>query len=394
MEARGSKELIKSTLIMAGIPLAFSVACTIIARIKHRKISSFQDRINETEFNSMCDQDEDCIDVNHLKEQIYSLRSKIEELQDLEKEIKVRFFRFIDLKDQEYALMEIQKSLCLEKERVEFMEREMSLMEVENKKFDEMMVEYIKTLGELESSRLENGLLRRRENKLLKKTRESSKLVKKQNLKIEAREAEMLRSDAELKRKEILIGGYEVEVMEMRGVISKLRDEKNEVVIKLDVTEKELALKAEEERKLMEKYNQVVNELESLQKDRAAELKELIYLRWCHACLRHELARRNEVEQQTRPNDIKNDHEVEMGENVAQGDCIGQELNNEIVLRREEPFFGSNQRNTKKGWLIKKFKKWVEGNEKHHDTKCFGSQSVVDEGEEQHAAARKSFSSV
>lgn len=153
-------------------------------------------------------------------------------------------------------------------------------------------------------------------------------------------------------------------------------------------------LETQAERKLMENYNRVVNELEKLQKERACELKELIYLRWCHACLRHELARRNEDEQQRRPNDIEVDYELEMGGNVAPNECREHELDNEIVLHHDEPFFGSNQRHTKRRWLIKKFKKWVEGNEKHRDTKCFGSHLVVDEGEQRHTAARKSFSSV
>lgn len=244
MEATKSKELIKSILIMAGVPLAFSIACSLIARYKDRKISSFQEQINETEFNNICVIDEDSIDVSHLKEQIFSFRSKIQELQELEKEIEVRFFRFIDLKDQEYALMEVQNSLCMEKERSEFMEREVSsLMEVEKKKFDEMVIEYLKALEELESSRLENGLLKRREKKLLKKSRENLRLIRKQNLKIEAQEAEMLHNEVVLKRKEVLIGGYELEVAEMRAVISQLRDQKNEVSNKLEITENELASK-------------------------------------------------------------------------------------------------------------------------------------------------------
>lgn len=38
-------------------------------------------------------------------------------------------------------------------------------------------------------------------------------------------------------------------------------------------------------------YTGLEKELENLKKDRAAEIKELIYLRWSNACLRHELMR-------------------------------------------------------------------------------------------------------
>lgn len=38
-------------------------------------------------------------------------------------------------------------------------------------------------------------------------------------------------------------------------------------------------------------------EIEQLQKDRAAELKELVYLQWSNACLRHELMRNQAQEE-------------------------------------------------------------------------------------------------
>jgi hypothetical protein len=55
----------------------------------------------------------------------------------------------------------------------------------------------------------------------------------------------------------------------------------------------------------MEAYNKLVNELEKLQKDRAAEVTEVIFLRWMNACLRHELMKNREQQQQN--HDKKND---------------------------------------------------------------------------------------
>ncbi|GJT04283.1 protein CHUP1, chloroplastic [Tanacetum coccineum] len=384
MESNQSRDLIKSILIMAGIPLAFSVTCSLISRIGNRK-NGDDCKVNTHDVS------------DNLKEQMFALRNKIEELQELEREIEFKFFRFIDLKDQEYALLEIQNSLVMEKERADFLEREVSSIEVENKKFDEMVIEYLKALEELESSRLENGLLKRRDQKLMKKTRESSRLIRKMNLKIEAREDEMLRTKAELKRKENVIGEFEREVEEMNTMISQLRNEKNELFEKLETSEKEVASKAEAERILIENYNRVVNELESLQKDRAAELKELIYLRWCHACLRHELARRNELEKERKSNEEKTNRELalELRVNETPEECIGHELDNHSVEHNDEPFFGADQQHRKRRWLARKFKKWVEGKDhKHHETRCFGSHSVVDESEDRHLGGRKSFSSV
>ncbi|KAD7477930.1 hypothetical protein R6Q59_026476 [Mikania micrantha] len=401
MEGTASRELIKSVIIMAGIPLVFSVACSIYAKITERKISSLQDRIQETKTENMSSDDEDnSRNVNQLKEQMFTLRCKIEELQGLENEIELRFLRFIELKDQEHALMEVQNSLRIEKERAEFFRKEVASMEEENKKFDEMRIEYLKALEELESSRLKNNVLRKREKKLLKKLKESLGLIVKHNLKIESQEAHMLSKEVGLKRKDIVIKGLEHEVEEMRVVIDRLHEQKNEVSSKLETIENEVASKADSERILMENYNRIVNELENVKKDRASELTELIYLRWCHACLRHELARRKELEQQTKhaeekdnthepgsvlsqnvaPEGSESDNEsVVLHDNVAPNECKGYDSDNESVVHRHGPFFGPGRQHTKRRWLVRKFKKWVEGNEKHHEPKCFGSHSCVDE---------------
>ncbi|XP_024993276.1 protein CHUP1, chloroplastic [Cynara cardunculus var. scolymus] len=372
---RSSRESIKSILIVAGIPLAFSVACSLIARIKDRKISSLQDRVEETEF----DQDNgDYInnthDVSYLKDQIFALRSKTEELQELELEIEDRFFRFIELKDQEHALMEVQNSLLMEKERTEFLEREVSSTEVENKKFDEMVIEYLKALEELEDLRFENGFLRRKVDKM-------KGSMRKRNSKIEAQEAE-------LKGKENVVGEFERRVEEMRVTIGLLRDEKDEVLSKLDAAENVVTSKAEAELILVENYNQVVNELQRLQKDRTAEVKELIYLRWCHACLKHELARRNQIEQEQKLEDKP------ITEPQNDGGVIMHDSHNDGMMHHNMRVFGHDESHSKKRWLVKKFKKWVDGNGKDHEVKCFGSHSVIDDAEERHSAGRKSFSSV
>lgn len=131
----------------------------------------------------------------------------------------------------------------------------------------------------------------------------------------------------------------------------------------------------------MENHNRVVNELERLQKDRTSDVKELIYLRWCHACLKHELVRRNQIEQE-RKQDDKTTNEPHNDD----GDILQDSHHDEQV-------FGHDESHSKRRWLVTKLRKWVDGNEKRHEVKCFGSHSVVDEAEERHSAGRKSFSS-
>nr|KAJ0222841.1 hypothetical protein LSAT_V11C200058880 [Lactuca sativa] len=86
------------------------------------------------------------------------------------------------------------------------------------------------------------------------------------------------------------------------------------------------------------------------------------------------------------------------GNIVPLEEYIGHESDNESVKHTNEPFldkpfFGHTQLHLKRQWLLRKFKKLVEGNEKNHEAKCFESHSFVDETRQRHLAGRKSFSS-
>lgn len=146
------------------------------------------------------------------------------------------------------------------------------------------------------------------------------------------------------------------------------------------------------------------NELEQLKKDRAAEVEELVNLRWSNACLRHELMKNQE---QSQERNQKKDHwELDFQGNLEIGNFgLEQELAN-MVLGNNENGFGistSDQASSssKRKRLLQKLRKWVEGSEKgkgkldekeRHEVKCFGRHSVSDESEE-HIQGRRSSSS-
>lgn len=160
----------------------------------------------------------------------------------------------------------------------------------------------------------------------------------------------------------------------------------------------------------MEGYNQLVNEFEQLQRDRAAEFKELVYLRWCNACLRHELIRRN---QQGENVEAKKGHQVELciEENGSEGDSESSVILDDHAISSSECTTPSRDHgqahahaHSKRAKLIEKFKRWVEGSEKtkrkseqksHGEVvKCIGKHMVVPDGaEEIQVSARNSCSS-
>lgn len=148
----------------------------------------------------------------------------------------------------------------------------------------------------------------------------------------------------------------------------------------------------------MEDYRQLLSECEQLQKDRAAEVKELIYLRWTNACLKHELMR-NQAQQEQ--NQEKN-RIVEFVGGGGIGDYGIEQRLDGLVMEHVEPCYNAAN-GSKRSKLLKKIKRWVDGSEKmkckfddneKHEIKCFGRHAVCYEAEEEHTVlARKSCSS-
>ncbi|KAL2509274.1 protein CHUP1 [Forsythia ovata] len=392
MEGSTSKvEAMKPVLVKAGIPVAITVIGFIFAKIAGRKylvpkapsLSEIQENSLQTESQEMDKDDEqsfhnfdsaslpcvveydhaftdayyeNSIETFHVQE-IWGLRNRIQDLD-------LRFLRYQNLKEQEMVLMELQNKLLLEITTVEFFTREISLMESEIQRFEVMVIEYLKIMRVLEHLRSENVLLHKRVKKLLRRNKEQYHVLKKQNLQIVSKETEISRTQKEMEIKEICLKNMADEIKEMKMAIEQLQGEKNDLLSNL--AEKSAATKIEGEERTLEDYNQLANEVEQLQMDRAAEIKELIYLRWCNACLRHELMRRNtEEEEELVENNHLNmnfsgsretaeygsDHELLSSSRLGHDDlCLG--------------FTTGGHAQSKRRKLITKLKRWVEGSEK------------------------------
>lgn len=110
-----------------------------------------------------------------------------------------------------------------------------------------------------------------------------------------------------------------------------------------------------------EEHERIVNEMEQLKKERGEEVKELIYLRWSNACLRHEVLRQQEQK--------KNEEEgVEFHYEESEHELDGSPL---MEHHQNMPCFGAAHTHIKnegacsrRKKLIKRLKRWVEGSEK------------------------------
>lgn len=433
--ARAKIELMKPVFLKAGIPIAISVAGFVLARFTlGRKNTGFRDSVTENHVDNspeLCNDQESChsdLDIiegdhnltnNHdmyldslhaqniheLEKEIVCLKGKVQDLQGRELELKFRFLHYLEMKDQEMELMEIQNCLSSEIAKSELLDRELSSMEAETNRFEGMVMDFLKLLRQLQNSILENKALYRIIRRLLRKAKERYHVIERKNKQIEAGQAEILRNHEELSRRADRISVLENNLLELRFITEKQQEEKNELINKLNLAEKSDSLKTEEKIAL-EGYNQLVNEFEQLQRDRAAEFKELVYVRWCNACLRHELIRRNQ--QQGDNVEEKNSHQVELcfEENGLEGESESSVILDDHgapSLECTTPSRDHAHAHSKRPKLIEKFKRWVEGSEKtkrkseerekHGEVvKCFGKHMVFDGAEEIVISARNSCS--
>ncbi|KAK9196866.1 hypothetical protein WN943_004999 [Citrus x changshan-huyou] len=405
--ASRAQAIIKPVLLKAGVPLAISVAGFICAKMMARK----DDKVSSLKSDSYekFRDDESCHSLN-------STSSSFKEDEEIITNSKLKnykrgnwrqmqFARYHDLKEQESLLMELRNMILLEKSYVELLDREVSSVESENKRLENLVVLYLKVLDQLQHWKSESGLLKRKVKKLVRKTKELSDIIREQNLKIESADAELLRNCDVLEEKSNAIQKLENELKELHSVIDQLQEQNSELLNKLQEWHQSASsvTKIEDEGTTMENYRQLLNECEQLQKDRAAEAKELIYLRWANACLRHELMR-NQAQQEQ--NQEKN-RIVEFVGGGGIGDYgIEQHLDG-LDMGNVEPCYNvaneGSRAGSKRSRLLKRLKRWVDGSEKmkckfdekeKHEIKCFGRHSVCSEAEEEHTIlARKSCSS-
>ncbi|KAK7277460.1 hypothetical protein RJT34_22473 [Clitoria ternatea] len=295
-----------------------------------------------------------------LEQEVTGLKSQIEGLQMRELALRLQFELYCEMREQESLLQEIKNMLSLETARVEFLDREISSIETETKKLEKFVVRYMRVIQQLEYLKSENRVLQRKVHKLRRESKAKSHFIKEQALKIKGQEAEILRNHDALQTRVSVINKLEDEIRELHGVLDQLQDEKNELVKKLDTTEAYASKLYKEKihRKPLKYYLQVKKEHEN-------GVEELIHLRRSNVCLRQELMRIYEQQK-----DQDKDHvEIEFEGNgrVMQCDSEHDELHDSLLEQHNVSCIGaahSERACSKRRKLLKRIKKWVEGNEK------------------------------
>ncbi|TKY53025.1 CHUP1 [Spatholobus suberectus] len=398
-------ENLKPVILKAGVPLAASLAGLIYAWIIAKKnLSAKVSSLPENECGSPKAKHEESFDnlsyveveesstpmnssvlsgslVIHddnnpcLEQQITSLRSQIEGLQMRELALRMQFELYCEMKEQESLLAGVKNMLSLENDHVEFLNKEISSIETETMRLENFVVQYMRVLEQLEYWKSRNRVLQRRVQRLLRDSKAKSRLIKGQALKIKEKEAEILRNHDALQTRVSVINKLEDEIRELQRILDQLEDEKNEVVKKLETAEAYASklykekihrkplkyyLEAESGDVSKEDYNKVLNELEEVKKERATEVEELFHLRRINACLRQELMRHYEQQQERDRDHVEVEFEGGLG--VVQHDSE-HELRHSLLDHHNVSAHG-DRASSKRRKLLKRLKRWVEGSEK------------------------------
>lgn len=355
-------EVMKPVLLKAGIPLAITVAGFLIAKLTNRTIPTSKsssgietDHATSSKVDSQENQEDEGTSCSDLFEEDieqcsidtpfqnpdakldkYEIQNSRSELQEkMESETK-------DL------VLGLHKKLSLEIDRVELLEREFSTLAAERERLEKVGVECLKIVKLLANSRSENGLLRKRVKKLLKRIKHQSRVIQEQILEIEEKESEISRNHEELESGSELFRNMKVELEQMKMDIAQSQTEKSELFNQIEVANKTISAKVEEEEAIKADYARVVSQMEHSEKERVMGAKELIYLRWCNACLRHELMRRHEEHQEREGHD----------QTLRFGEISDSRSDDEIDYSR----LGDAVRpHSKRGKIIQKLKKWMDG---------------------------------
>lgn len=226
-------EFFKLGIFSAGVPLAVSAVGFIFSRSLSKKAVD-----DANTFETVVEEDEEEVGdrVDHARE-VLDMRRRLKELQERELNLEKEFLCYEELKEKEAVLMENRNLMILETARVEFLEKEVSSMEVENRRIQNFAVENLRCRAQLEHLKQENELIRRKMEKLLGKSEKQLCLLKDWNFKIKVTEEEIVTTTDLIGKWSNVVKNLKNEVMELHALRNELQDEKSALMKDLNSSE-------------------------------------------------------------------------------------------------------------------------------------------------------------
>ncbi|CAL5372115.1 unnamed protein product [Camellia sinensis] len=248
-------------------------------------------------------------DIMSIESQIYAeelnnvieiekLKNEIKEMEERRAILEVKLLEFYGLRDQKFNIARMQSHLEAKIAEIDILNVTIDTLQAERKKLIEEIKQHQLAENELEIAR---KMILELEAKLCvdaSRMKGKLKMIKEQVYGIQMEET--LVSDSKVENRLRLLKDLEMEVVEMKRRSREIQLEKRELAIKLsasqagvtalsNMTQIKIIAEIEAEKSNLRLANEeLLKQVDRLQRNRFGMVEELMYQRWLNACLRFE----------------------------------------------------------------------------------------------------------
>lgn len=237
-------------------------------------------------------------DEYDYEQEIEQLREVVRTLQERERNLEDQLLEYYGLKEQESTVLELQNRLNVNNVETKFFTLKIESLQAEKQRLEAQVADQVKIASELEAAKSKIKTLKN----LLKHEAEQNR---EQLLNLQKRVAQMQEQDPkpdvneqviQLKLRKLKL--LEDEAKELRKSNKKLQRENQELSQRLGSSEIQSSSVFDDHEtealnnltnSLRQENEELQQKVDRLQADRCADAEELVYLKWINACLRFEL---------------------------------------------------------------------------------------------------------
>ncbi|CAD5187940.1 unnamed protein product [Musa acuminata subsp. malaccensis] len=227
------------------------------------------------------------------EQEIASLRRLVCSLQENERSLELQLLEYYGMQEQAAAVRDLERQLQMSSTEARLSSLRIESLQSDNQRLEAQLADLPRVMNELESARATIRLLK-------KKSRSDAEQAAERTASLHQRISQLQRQNNEetegkLKR----LAELEDEAAQLKLVNSSLTEQNSDLTRKLESAQASAssALEAQElQADALEKANflkvaneKLVKDIEQLKTEKAADVEELVYLRWVNACLRYEL---------------------------------------------------------------------------------------------------------
>ncbi|THU61080.1 hypothetical protein C4D60_Mb07t19510 [Musa balbisiana] len=269
---------------------------TTVLRLAPTKTSSSDDECDHTvkdlEAKDASPPKKPAIEEGSATEQeIASLRSLVCSLQENERSLELQLLEYYGMQEQAAAVRDLERQLQTSSTEAKLYSLRIESLQSDNQRLEAQLADLPRVMNELESARATIRLLKKMSRSDAEQAAERTAPLHRRISQLQRQNNE--ETEGKLKR----LAELEDEAAQLKLVNSSLTEQNSDLTRKLESAQASASAALEaQEADALEKANSLkvanenlVKDIEQLKTEKAADVEELVYLRWVNACLRYEL---------------------------------------------------------------------------------------------------------